>query len=306
MMKKLLLIPIIILSIPIALFSFEDSAEVLILDGKNIEENDPKAALEFYTQALPKASDNLQLKAEVFYHIGRVKHRLNMLLSSQEHLRQAIQLGEGLPFVESARNRLWDVNTEILFSRIETPYKQTVTVRPGDTLGRIANANHTTIEYIKRANRLSSDIIHPGMTLVVPKQKFSVVINISNNTLTLKAGDEIIKVYRVATGTKETPTPEGNFTVTEKVVNPVWYRRARPDRPGRPARPRAIIPAGSPDNLLGTRWVGISKAGYGIHGTIDPLGIGRRITDGCIRLTNKDVEELFVLLVPGSEVIITR
>ncbi|MBA2124258.1 hypothetical protein B9J78_04910 [bacterium Unc6] len=284
-----------ILLFPFILLSTDNSNFALILKGKNIEKSDPRAALNFYTQAVAKSPEDSSLRSEALYHSGRISQKLGLLQDAQKYLKQAVLTGTGLAHMRDAQNLLWEVNTRLLFSNIETPDSQFITVKRGDTLYRIANSHYTTVEYLKIANGLSSNVIYPGMKIKVPKHKFSVVVNLSFNTLTLKSGNDVIKVYRVATGAPDTPTPEGNFTVKEKLVNPVWYK------PGGP-----VIPFGSPENILGTRWMGFCLKGYGIHGTTDPSSIGKHITRGCIRMTNKDVEQLYALLVPGCEVIVTR
>jgi hypothetical protein len=54
------------------------------------------------------------------------------------------------------------------------------------------------------------------------------------------------------------------------------------------------VPFGHPDNPLGTRWIAWfdegGKTSYGIHGTADGNTVGGRVSRGCIRLTNRDVE----------------
>jgi hypothetical protein len=53
---------------------------------------------------------------------------------------------------------------------------------------------------------------------------------------------------------------------------------------------------------LGTRWLGLSLKGFGIHGTNVPSSIGRKASHGCIRMRNRDIEELFELIQVGSVV----
>ena len=62
-----------------------------------------------------------------------------------------------------------------------------------------------------------------------------------------------------------------------------------------------MIPAGK-DNPVGTRWIGLSEKGYGIHGTNAPRSIGRAASHGCIRLRNRDMEKLFSMLRVGDVV----
>ena len=163
-------------------------------------------------------------------------------------------------------------------------------VQPGDNLTKISRKYHVTIDILKRVNRIG-DALRPGMKLKVPTAKLSLVIDKSQNTLILKADEEVLKTYVCATGTNNS-TPVGVFKVTDKLVNPTWYKAG------------AVVPPGSADNVLGTRWIGITQKGYGIHGTTEPEKLGQQVTAGCVRLSNDEVEELYSLVPPGTEVTI--
>ena len=65
-----------------------------------------------------------------------------------------------------------------------------------------------------------------------------------------------------------------------------------------------VIPADSPDNILGSRWMGFDLPGYGIHGTTEPESIGKSCTQGCVRMLNSEVEELYDIVPVGTEVTI--
>ena len=65
-----------------------------------------------------------------------------------------------------------------------------------------------------------------------------------------------------------------------------------------------MIPSESPENILGTRWLGFDMPGYGIHGTTQPDSIGKQATAGCVRMLNSEAEELYDLLPIGTEVTI--
>ena len=82
--------------------------------------------------------------------------------------------------------------------------------------------------------------------------------------------------------------------MTEKLPNPVWYKTTS-------SGAKETIPPGDPKNELGTRWIGFKPA-YGIHGTIDPKSIGKAMSNGCVRMHNEDVEELYDLVVVGTPV----
>ena len=62
-----------------------------------------------------------------------------------------------------------------------------------------------------------------------------------------------------------------------------------------------MIPSGK-DNPVGTRWVGLSRKGYGIHGTNAPRSVGHAASHGCIRLRNRDIEKLFTMVQVGDVV----
>ena len=116
-----------------------------------------------------------------------------------------------------------------------------------------------------------------------------IVVSIPDRKLALLHGDRIVKVYDVAVGKRSTPSPQGAFKVVNRMAHPTWYG---PDGP---------VPAGKA-NPLGTRWMGLSTKGYGIHGTNVPASIGKAASHGCIRMRNQDVEELFELVAVGVAV----
>ena len=195
------------------------------------------------------------------------------------------------PLVLDWQKKLEETNLKIIFSDIITPKSQIYEVKPTDTLERIARRFNTTVDLIKRINNLDSDRILPGRKLKIWLGRFSLLVDKSQNILILRSDDEIIKTYRVSTG-KNLSTPIGKFKIENKLISPVWYR------------PGAVIPPDSPENILGSRWLGFDLPGYGIHGTNEPHTIGKHITEGCVRLLNEDVEELYIFLPIGTEVTI--
>ncbi|MBI4432179.1 MAG: L,D-transpeptidase family protein [Candidatus Omnitrophica bacterium] len=166
-------------------------------------------------------------------------------------------------------------------------------VRPGDNLTVIAKKHGVTVGLLQRTNGLQGDRLVSGQKLKVPTYRFSLVVDKSQNTLILKGDEDILKTYVVATGINNS-TPVGVFEITDKLENPTWYKTGA-------AQP---LSPGSPENLLGTRWMGISKPTYGIHGTTDPQTLGQQVTSGCVRMRNEEVEELYDLIPPGTEVTI--
>lgn len=187
--------------------------------------------------------------------------------------------------------RIGELNIKILFSPVKTPDSIIYNVQPGDTLDAIAKKYNTTVTLIKMANNIKSDVIHPGMNLKISTAKFSIVVDKSQNILTLKAQEEVVKVYSVSTGANNS-TPVGTFKIVNKIMDPPWWSGSK------------MIPPGDPKNILGSRWMGLTAKSYGIHGTTDDTSIGTQITQGCVRMHNYEVEELYNIVPIDTEVII--
>ncbi len=215
----------------------------------------------------------------------------NEVLQAKELYKKIIDEYPDFNKVEEVQKKLDALNMKILVSKIETPKTVIHTVEPGDSLAKIAKKYRVTIAFIKKSNGLMSDTIRIGQRLRIWTGVLSVFVDKSQNILVLKSDDEIIKIYAVSTGTNNS-TPVGIFTIEGKLVDPVWFKSG------------AVIPAGSPENALGSRWMGFDLAGYGIHGTIEPESIGQQVTAGCVRMRNSDVEELYDLLPEGTKVTI--
>jgi len=189
------------------------------------------------------------------------------------------------------QKKIEELNIKLLFSPIITPKSTFYEIKPGDTLAKIAKEFNTTIDLIKKSNNISDDKILPGRKIKVWTAPFSVLIDKSQNALILKADEEIIKIYVVSTGINNS-SPVGTFKIIHKLQNPTWFKAG------------AVVPSGSPENILGTRWLGFNLPGYGIHGTTDPLSLGKQVTQGCVRMSNSDVEELYTVIPLGIEVTI--
>ncbi|MBI4909200.1 MAG: L,D-transpeptidase [Acidobacteria bacterium] len=119
-----------------------------------------------------------------------------------------------------------------------------------------------------------------------PPPEKRIVISIAERKLVLLEGERVVRVYDTAVGTPSTPTPSGEFQIVNRLMHPTWFG------------PRKVVAPGK-GNPLGTRWMGLSKAGYGIHGTNVPASIGTAASHGCIRMRNQDVEDLYQLVQTG-------
>jgi lipoprotein-anchoring transpeptidase ErfK/SrfK len=127
-----------------------------------------------------------------------------------------------------------------------------------------------------------------------------ILINRALNRLTLyRNNDRIWRSFPVATGQTIYPTPAGRFSIIVKWVNPTWY----PPTNDAWAKGLKPVPPG-PNNPLGTRWMGLSSPGIGIHGTDEPTSIGYSESHGCIRMQVADSEWLFGHVKVGATVFI--
>jgi hypothetical protein len=122
---------------------------------------------------------------------------------------------------------------------------------------------------------------------VAPKRV--IVVSLEDHKLALVEDGQLKKVYSVAVGKRSTPSPTGTFTIERRVANPTYHHNGKTVLPG-------------PNNPVGTRWMGLSKHGYGIHGTNEPDSIGRAASHGCIRMARTDLEEFYALVAEGDTV----
>lgn len=111
--------------------------------------------------------------------------------------------------------------------------------------------------------------------------------------LVVYLGGVAVKEYGVGLG-KNDSTPLGDFVIKTKQIDPTWTWEGK------------SYPAGDPANILGTRWMGFENRddlfGYGIHGTTAPESIGKDESNGCVRMRNEEVEELFEWVPRGTKV----
>lgn len=116
-----------------------------------------------------------------------------------------------------------------------------------------------------------------------------IIISLSDRKLALLENGQLSRIYPIAIGKATTPSPTGSFTIVTRVTNPTYYRQGQMIEPG-------------PMNPVGTRWIGLSQKGYGIHGTNAPHSIGKAASHGCIRMAKADIEALFDIVRSGDVV----
>jgi len=149
---------------------------------------------------------------------------------------------------------------------------------------------------IARANGLRGEMIHPGRVLKVPLSRANVLVDVDARWALYRLGTEVVAAWEIGVGKPGSETPPGEYVVGEKTREPPWFR------PG-----HAPVPYGDPENPLGTRWIAWqrpdgSSTGLGFHGTKDPGSIGEDQSQGCVRMRQAAIEELFEILPAGAAI----
>jgi lipoprotein-anchoring transpeptidase ErfK/SrfK len=220
------------------------------------------------------------------------------LVQADKLLGQVIEQSSDSGLKNSAIRMQGRINIKRFLSDVPTDNKTSYVVQPGDSLDRIARQNKTTVELIRRMNGVEGNLIYAGQRLMLPAAPFVVEVDKSDRQLDLMMNGKLFKRYAVGVG-RYGKTPVGTFYTVVHQKNPDWT----PPTGG-------IIPFGDPRNVLGTRWMSFEdKArpdlkGFGIHGTATRESIGGETSNGCIRMLNEDVEEVFMLIPRGTKVVI--
>lgn len=175
----------------------------------------------------------------------------------------------------------------------EIDKRDQITVRQGDWLYQLARTHQTTVAAIQWINGID-DRIFPGQILQIGEVRFGpspleIRILLGQCQLQVVYQDQVIKQYLVAVG-RQNSTPLGSYHIARKVPDPMLYWQGQ-----------ALQPL-SPINGLGIWWLELNDPQYGIHGTTRPWEIGKRISHGCIRMFNHDIDHLQKILAVGTPV----
>ncbi len=212
------------------------------------------------------------------------------------------KLSENCPEWVEAANILSEANTAIFQSDMPYPGKKELyIVKRGDYLDKIARKFNTSTAAIQKSNNMGpNDInIRTGQTLCIYKGNWKIKVDKSLHRLYLYDGGKLFKMYSIGIG-RQGRTPTGTFKIVSMIEKPAWDS------------PKGKIPYGDKENVLGTRWMQLKPTGdtnpnlkgYGIHGTWQPESIGHSMSNGCIRMKNRDVEELYSIVPYGTPVTI--
>jgi lipoprotein-anchoring transpeptidase ErfK/SrfK len=171
-----------------------------------------------------------------------------------------------------------------------------------DTWGRrldVLGATAAIATALKQPDRgpvaLPTAVVKPATTARTLPPALVVDRALHHVTLYSKRGVKL-RTLGVAVGQSAYPTPVGRFEIVTKQRNPWWY----PPNSSWAAGEHPVPPG--PGNPLGTRWMGISSPGVGLHGTPDAASVGYSASHGCIRMRIPDAEWLFVHVRVGTPV----
>ena len=173
-------------------------------------------------------------------------------------------------------------------------------VYSGKTSGYYDDATEKAVRKLQAKYGLDVDGIVAGNVLNALSGQ--IVVDLGDLHLYLYRGGRLVKTYPVATGQPAYPTPTGTYAIVNMTKDPTWLppnsdwaKNAQP------------IPPGT-ENPLGTRWMGTSAPGVGIHGVppSEDGTIGTYASHGCIRMHDWDAVDLFDRIVIGMPVIIRQ
>lgn len=193
---------------------------------------------------------------------------------------------------------------------------QVVVARHKDTLHDLARRYDLGHEEILAANPgVDPWVPGEGTQVILPTQfvlpsglREGLVLNLASMRLFYfpapREGDTpAVITHPIGIGREGWQTPQGESTITQKVVQPTWTVPASVLREyaekGEPLEP--VVPPG-PDNPLGSYAMRLSLPSYLIHGTNKAYGVGMRISHGCVRLYPEDIARLFAEVPLGTRV----
>ncbi|MCL5271420.1 MAG: L,D-transpeptidase family protein [bacterium] len=212
------------------------------------------------------------------------RNRLNALYSA---------LSENTSGRDDVERLLGDLNMRLLMWPQPQGDDQIHVIVKGDTLDRLRKRYKIAPDLLMAINHIDDPKrLTIGRRLKIPALELSILVNKTDNTLTLLDHGKFFKKYPVRTGKFDYLTPVGDYTIENKVVSPPW----RNPQTGQAFGPDA------PGNELGCRWMGFVGTNLGIHEAIDPKTVGTYGSNGCVGMKRDDVVEVFSLVPRGTPV----
>ena len=252
--------------------------------------------------------------AEVELEAGAVQDVETPMAASREHADVLLEQGDGDSLYEARRmySELLErgvsgaerkeilagiqrANDVLFYSTEPCPGAEFYTVQSGDVLSRIAEDHGQSMGVIMCTNGIrNANRIRVGQRLKILQGKLRLRIERDHLRMTAFLDDDVIMEFPIGIGSYG-KTPEAKFVIDTRLVNPDWY-----------VPEGGVIRFGEPGHAIGTRWLGFRPTrdfeGYGIHGTNDPSSVPGRESQGCIRMLNEDIEDLYPLISVGTVV----
>jgi lipoprotein-anchoring transpeptidase ErfK/SrfK len=170
-----------------------------------------------------------------------------------------------------------------------SPSQEGVSVRAAALREAIGNGLVSPEE--ERTIAVPARVLKPKTTTKEVSRRYThfVAISRSQRKLRLFVNRKLVKTYSVGIGALGFETPTGIYEIESKAANPAWYV---PNKAWAGDLAGKVIPGNDPDNPIKARWMGFWD-GAGIHGTADEASIGTAASHGCIRMTVRDVIDLY-------------
>jgi len=271
---------------------------VLLLVKRNRKEDKSAAIPQANAELAPATLSPDGKKAANPTPVGETETKIRAFLTANNPVAArdlALSAIKGCTFASPEFRRLGmmlrEANLVIINRAVPCPQVIRYSVKNGDSLYNISRDFNLPMEVLRHSNQLSEGnaMIRPGQVLKIYKGDWRIKVSKKNSLLCVYDGKNLFSIYDVGIG-REGRTPTGEFKIEDKIKNPPWYS---PDG--------KVVPFGEKENVLGTRWLKLKpvgetdpyQLGYGIHGTWDEGSITRPLSNGCVRMRNADVEELY-------------
>jgi lipoprotein-anchoring transpeptidase ErfK/SrfK len=172
----------------------------------------------------------------------------------------------------------------------------------------LAERFHMDEDYLQELNP-DVDFNRPGVQIKVvetgPKKTGKVTRIVADKSLKqirgYDASGKLLVAYPATIGSSSTPSPSGEVIIERVAHNPGYTYNPKINFKQGDNDQILQVPPG-PNGPVGSIWIALSKPTYGIHGTPEPSKIGKTSSNGCVRLTNWDAEELAGMVAPGVTV----
>jgi len=255
--------------------------------------SEPEPAAEQTSQAQPEAP-----AAAAMLERARALVEEGKRLEARKLLTKVYLAGDPR-LLRQALDALNEINSDLVFNPRCTEGARIHVVQRGENLITIGRKYGVSWRMIARVNQIERpELLRENQQIKILDGPTQILIDKSDFRLALFMGGDFIKQYRIGLG-RDDITPTGTFVVDEMLVRPDWY----PPWGG-------VIKYGEPGHLIGERWIGLEDqpgaAGLGIHGTDEPETIGTMCSNGCVRMHNEEVKELYDFITPGTTVRIVK